>query len=97
MPTLTPAHTALLQAAQTHAQAARFPALLTVCRQITEAHAVEFNTLLDVGALLSNFGFLTPARECFGRARAIAPDDLRPLVNLANLARDSQLKGPGSN
>ncbi|MCW2314343.1 O-linked N-acetylglucosamine transferase family protein [Rhodoferax antarcticus] len=82
-------HTTLLQAAQAHAQAARFPELLAVCSQITSTNPNNVSALLDVGALLTNFGFLTPARECFERARAIAPDDLRPVVNLANLARDS--------
>jgi predicted O-linked N-acetylglucosamine transferase (SPINDLY family) len=79
----------LLQTAQAHAQAARFPELLAACKQITAAHAADAQALLDVGVLLSSFGFLGAARQCFDRAHQIAPDNLRPLVNLANLARDS--------
>ena len=45
--------------------------------------------LLDLGALLSSYGFLTDARACYERAQAIAPADLRATVNLANLARDA--------
>ena len=45
--------------------------------------------LLDVGALLSGYGFLTDARACHEKAHALAPADLRATVNLANLARDA--------
>lgn len=60
-----------------------------MCEQIIEAHGEDVAALLDVGALLLNFGFLTRARECFERVRELEPDDLRPVVNLANLARDA--------
>jgi predicted O-linked N-acetylglucosamine transferase (SPINDLY family) len=45
--------------------------------------------VLSVGALLLTFGFLSAARRCFERCRALGPQDFRPLVNLANLARDA--------
>ena len=45
--------------------------------------------LLDIGALLSSYGFLTDARICYTQAQRIAPTDLRAQVNLANLARDA--------
>ena len=45
--------------------------------------------LLDVGALLSGYGFLTDARTCYEKAQTLAPTDLRAQVNLANLARDA--------
>ena len=45
--------------------------------------------LLDVGALLSGYGFLTDASACYERAYSLAPSDLRATVNLANLARDA--------
>ena len=45
--------------------------------------------LLDVGALLSGYGFLTDARTCYEKAQTLAPTDLRAAVNLANLARDA--------
>ncbi|MEN6490070.1 MAG: methyltransferase domain-containing protein [Smithella sp.] len=78
-----------LSNAQTHAQSGRFPEMLAVCRQIIEAHGDNVDALLDVGALLLNFGFLCRARECFERVRDLTPNDLRPVVNLANLAREA--------
>jgi protein O-GlcNAc transferase len=44
---------------------------------------------LSVGALLLAFGFLSAARRCFLRGCTLAPCDPRPLVNLANIARES--------
>ncbi|MEO9901158.1 O-linked N-acetylglucosamine transferase [Nisaea sp.] len=79
---------ALLQTAQAHAQAARFTEFLALCTEITAGRPNDLTTLLDVGALLSSFGFVSSARECFEQARAIAPRDLRAVVNLANLSRD---------
>lgn len=78
-----------LQQAQIYAQSGRFPEMLATCQQIVEAHSDDVNPLLDTGALLLNFGFLTRACECFERARTLAPKDLRPAVNLANLTRDA--------
>lgn len=49
--------------------------------------------LLDLGTLLSSYGFLTDARACYERSQAIAPADLRATVNLANLARDAGKHG----
>lgn len=63
--------------------------MLATCQQIVEAHSNDVDALLDVGALLLNFGYLTRARDCFERVRVLAPNDLRPVVNLANLARDT--------
>lgn len=45
--------------------------------------------LLDIGALLSGYGFLTDARACYEKAQFLSPTDLRAQVNLANLARDA--------
>jgi hypothetical protein len=45
--------------------------------------------LLNIGVLLQNFGFITPAKDCFMRVQATIHDDVRVQVNLANLARDS--------
>ncbi|WP_372826921.1 glycosyltransferase [Polaromonas sp.] len=78
-----------LQLASRHAQAARFAEMLAICRQLADAHAGSVPALLDVGVLLSNFGFMGRARECYERALTLAPDDLRARVNLANLARDT--------
>lgn len=79
---------ASVQSAFTHAQSGRFPELLAVCQQLVETHGDNVDALLDVGALLLNFGFLTRARKCFERVRVLAPNDPRPVVNLANLARE---------
>ena len=49
--------------------------------------------LLDVGALLSGYGFLNDARTCYEKAQTLAPTDLRAQVNLANLARDASEYG----
>jgi len=86
-------HETLLLQARTHAESARFAHMLDACQQIVDMEdrgdTSSANALLDVGALLLNFGFLARASHCFERARALAPTDLRPLVNLANLARDA--------
>ena len=78
-----------LQAAQAHAQAGRFAEMLAFCQQIMATQADDVVALLDVGVLLLNFGYLSRARECFERVRVLAPEDLRPVVNLANLAREA--------
>lgn len=86
-------HEALLRQARTHAESAHFAHMLDACQQIvdlegkSDTHSAA--ALLDVGALLLNFGFLTRASHCFERVRALAPADQRPLVNLANAARDA--------
>ena len=54
-----------------------------------ETHGDDVDTLLDVGVLLLNFGYLTLARQCFERVRALNPNDVRSLVNIANLLRDA--------
>lgn len=82
-PPLTP-----LQSAQAHAQAGRFAEMLALCEQILQAQADDVVALLDVGALLLNFGYASRARVCFDRARVLAPADLGAVVNLANLARE---------
>lgn len=83
------AHSFALQAAQAHAQAGRFHEMLEDCRLILSSYGDNVDALLDAGVLLFNFGFFSQARECFERAGAAAPGDLRPQVNLANLARDA--------
>jgi Flp pilus assembly protein TadD len=78
-----------LSLAQSQAQVAHFPEMLGTCQQIVEVHSGDANALLDVGALLLNFGYLARARDCFERVQLLAPKDLRAPMNLANLARDS--------
>ena len=80
--------TALAQATA-HAQAGRFPEMLAACRPVIDGTDADVASLLDIGTLLSNFGFLTKARTCYDRAQTIAPTDQRATINLANLARDA--------
>ncbi|MEA1053896.1 hypothetical protein U5801_29400, partial [Lamprobacter modestohalophilus] len=48
----------------------------------------QLEQLLDVGNLLAQFGFLSEAEACYRQGLSLSPNDLRPWVNLANLARD---------
>ncbi|WP_051434565.1 tetratricopeptide repeat protein [Desulfonatronum lacustre] len=77
------------QEALRFASKADFPGFLTICDKAIAEHANDPDQLLDIGALLLHFGFLTKARQCFEQVRAIAPNDLRPVVNLANIAREA--------
>ena len=56
--------TALAQA-QRLASQSRFDDFLVNCRQIIDRCSDDSETLLNVGTLLLNFGYLTRARECF--------------------------------
>ena len=78
-----------LTVALSHAQSGQFAEMLATCQQIIESQQEDPATLLQVGTLLLNFGYLSQARDCFERVLALAPNDPQPLVNLANLARDA--------
>lgn len=78
-----------LQVAQSHAQRARFDTFLRMCREIIESSGSELEALLSVASLLSSFGFITDARQCYCHARTLAPYDQRPVIGIANLARDA--------
>lgn len=75
--------------AHQHAAAGRFSDLLVECQRILATPAADVAQSLDIGALLSSYGFLTDARACYEKAQTLAPTDRRALVNLANLARDA--------
>ena len=77
------------QQASAYALAGRFDEMLSTCKNLVEISANNVDELLDIGGLLSNFGYLSLAQECFLKVQVLAPNDLRPLVNLANLARDA--------
>ncbi len=81
-------HVAPLSSVRQSAESGQFADFLSQCREISETHATDPNTQLDVGALLSAYGFLSQARDCYQRAQAIAPTDLGAQINLANLAQD---------
>lgn len=83
MKTMTP-----FQQAQLHAQSGQFTQMLSTCEEIASANASNPNVLLDLGALLSDFGFVTYAKTCFERICVLSPNDLRPVINLANLAQN---------
>ena len=83
------AHSLVLKAAQSHAQSGRLQEMLAACQQIIKTHCENGDALLQVGELLLNSGFLTRASECFTRGRTLAPNDPRPVINLANLAREA--------
>lgn len=75
--------------AHQHAAAGRFSDLLVECQRILATPAADVAQSLDIGALLSSYGFLSAARTCYEHAQALAPTDLRATINLANLARDA--------
>lgn len=77
-----------LQKAAVLGASGRFAEMLALGDELVR-NTSDVALLLDVGALLSSYGFLTDARACYERAQAIAPTDLRAQVNLANLARDA--------
>lgn len=89
IPNTTTAWQRQLQIAQAQAQAARFDACLASCREIVASYGSDADALLNVGGLLLSFGFLSDARYCFLQARQLVPNDLRPLLNLANLAQQA--------
>ena len=50
--------TTLFQRASGHAQRRQFTEMLVLCQQIVEVQHDDVDALPDVGALLSNFGYL---------------------------------------
>lgn len=78
-----------LTLAQVEAQRGHFDAFLATCQKIIDGHTNDADALLSVGSLMLAFGFLTGARQCFARASALSPADLRPVVNLANVAQQA--------
>lgn len=78
-----------LTLAQVEAQRGNMDAFLRMCQDIVDANAGEADTLLHVGSLLFSYGFLTGAKACMEQVRRVAPADLRPLVELANIAQQA--------
>ena len=78
-----------LTVARQHAASGRFGDFLALCRKVAESHRDDLTAQLDLGGLLSSYGFLTEARNCYEIAQTLAPDDQRATVNLANVARDT--------
>lgn len=61
-------HPDALTVARQHAEAGRFDDFVGLCRQVGESFPDEQAALLDVGALLANYGFLADAIVCYQRA-----------------------------
>lgn len=78
-----------LNLARRQAEAGQFAEFRVLCRRLAAGSPADLPTQLDVGTLLSGYGFLTEARACYTQAQRIAPTDRRALVNLANLAREA--------
>lgn len=77
-----------LALAQSQAQSGHPLDMLATCEQIVLAHCDNVDAVLSVGALLLNFGYLRRAKAYLEQVHTMAPDDHRPVVNLANLARN---------
>lgn len=71
------------------ASEACFDEFLVCCQTIFQTYGGDPEALLPLAHLLSSFGFLSAARTCLERCRECAPDDFRPVANLANLAREA--------
>lgn len=74
--------------AQAAAQQGNTPMLLNECQQVLNEQSGNVEALLMVGSLLNSTGLISAARQCLNQARALAPNDCRPLLELANIARD---------
>jgi protein O-GlcNAc transferase len=74
--------------ARTHAEAGRFDQFLSLCFNVSGFSPDDPLVQLDVGVLLLTYGFLSQSQQCFERAHRLAPNDLRAVVNLANVYRD---------
>lgn len=79
--------------AEALANAARSAEALALCEATLAQHADNLDAHLSFGALLLGFGFLGAAEACFRRGRQLAPQDLRCVVNLANVAREAGQHG----
>jgi protein O-GlcNAc transferase len=86
---MTIRHAHALAAARRQAEAGRFASFIRLCRQATESLPEDSNAHLEIGALLSAYGFLTQACACFKKAQALMPADLRAAIHLAGVLRDS--------
>ena len=75
--------------ARSHAESGQFVEMMAECQGLLAQTDLDFATCLNVGALLAGYGFLSDASRCYERARSLAPNDLRAIINLANIAHDS--------
>lgn len=80
---------ALLALAVRQANSAEFASLLATCEQIQTENSQDPAAWLDVGALLLSFGYISRASHSFNQVLALAPQEWRAQLNLANAARDA--------
>jgi tetratricopeptide (TPR) repeat protein len=86
---MTPLWTHTLTSAQALSFKGRFSESLALCSKIMETHSANPEALMSVGTFLLQTGFLTNAHECFTKAGELLPKDPRPIVGLANHAREA--------
>lgn len=79
----------MLTLAQVEAQRGNLDAFLQACQGVAGANDESVDVQIHVASLMLSYGFLTAARACCERARVLDPADLRPLVNLANVAQQA--------
>jgi protein O-GlcNAc transferase len=72
----------------TLAETGRFKEFVRTCDEQALLYADDVETQLRLGILLQNYGFLGIARRCFEKAQLLLPNDVRPALNIAVLARD---------
>lgn len=75
-----------LTIAQAAAQRGEFQLCLDTCQGILDQHSADAGAVLAVGSLLSSAGLISAARRCLDHVRTLAPNDVRPLLELANIA-----------
>jgi protein O-GlcNAc transferase len=66
----------------------RFEEFLRTCDEQALLCSDDVETQLRLGVLLQSQGFLSLARRCFEQAQLLLPNDVRPVLNSAVLARD---------
>lgn len=79
----------LLTLAMSQANSADFESMLATCEQIKAENSQDPAAWLDVGSLLLSFGYISRASHCFHQVLALAPQEWRAQLNLANAARDA--------
>ncbi|TFW07014.1 methyltransferase type 11 [Oxalobacteraceae bacterium OM1] len=78
-----------LQEAAAFAQRGEFDQFVAGCKQLFGENPHDLEAALHIGATLAAFGFVSLARSCYTHARSLAPNDLRPLISLADLAQQA--------
>jgi len=83
----------LLAMAISQANSADFIRMMATCEKIIAEHTEDPAAVLDVGALLLNFGFISRATDCFKHVLDLDPQKWQSQLNLANAACDAGQHG----